>query len=344
MIGIYIICFIVFPVTILINVHKVYAENEFLDRQDVTYIKGVATIFVVLAHLSSRLVGDSGKIETPIKMFTVMGGMGVLIFFFASGYGLYKGYCGKKLDMTFCYKRLMYVYLPSVMIQLVSCLIDMMKNQAFDIKNMMIYCFFGAWFIDVIMIQYIIFFIVWKIIKDSRDRMIWSFLVNTFVGGIFVYYGFNARWYNGLLLFPFGMLVAYWEKEIIKSIQKKWLLYLCISLLLFGIFGTVFTYYKGSGLWIDIVKTLSGIALCTWICITFCRLKGCSGIMRYIGKRSLYIYLIHINILMILSTVKEMTGIYVFYIVFVLIFPLTEIGYQICNAISRRFMNRHLPR
>lgn len=337
MTGIYIICFVALPIAVLIDARKTYAENEFLDRQDVNVVKGVATIFVILAHLITEIVenifGEGVKI---LKIFTVMGGMGVLIFFFLSGYGLYKGYEGRALDKIFWKKRMLQVYFPSVMIQFVFCMLDMMKNQTFDARDMVIRSFFGAWFIDVIMIQYVIFFVVCQIIKSAnKARIFWCFLASALAGGVFAYCGFNARWYNGLLLFPFGMLMAYGEKKIIKMIQKRWLLYFYLGLTLFGITGAVFTYYKGAVRGIDIAKIFSGMFLCIWVCIVFCRIRLCSSIMKYIGKRSLYFYLIHVNILTILSTIKGLNGICAFYVIFLLMFPASEICYRMWNALVR---------
>lgn len=331
MIGIYIICYFCFPLAILINIHKTYAENEFLNRQEVTCIKGVAACFVILAHLNIYL-GEDG-----LKIYTVLGGMGVLLFFFLSGYGIYKGYGEKNINIKFLSKRFINVYFPSVVIQAVFYLVSIIKNEVFDVKSMMLTTFFGAWFIDVIMLCYLIFFLVCIIVKNNNQmRIILCFLVSALTGIMFWYGNFNARWYNAIMLFPFGMLIAYLEKKLIKFVQQKWFLCFCISLFLFGISGVIFIYYKTSVVWIGMVKTFSGMALSVWICVVFCRIEICSGIMKYIGKRSLYFYLIHLNLLMILEMTEKIPKIYAFYIILILMFPISEICYRMWNMISEK--------
>lgn len=115
MLGIYLICFIIFPVAVLVNAHKTNNTENFLDKQDVNVVKGVATCFVILAHLVIQLE-TMGEYNRILHIFSTMGGLGVLLFFFVSGYGLYNGYKVKKVDATFWRKRLVNMYLPCVLI------------------------------------------------------------------------------------------------------------------------------------------------------------------------------------------------------------------------------------
>lgn len=61
MAGIYMICFIVFPIAVFANASKVLcSKNEFLNRQDANVVKGIATCFVMLAHLTIYLENIGG--------------------------------------------------------------------------------------------------------------------------------------------------------------------------------------------------------------------------------------------------------------------------------------------
>lgn len=112
---------------------------------------------------------------------------------------------------------------------------------------------FGAWFIDVILVQY---FIAWKIIKGKSERWIaLSFFISMIAALVFIECEFNARWYNGLMF-----------------------------------------------------------------CTLFLRIRLCSKIMLYMGKRSLYFYLIHTNLLLIIGSVEGVQGIHTFYMVLILTF------------------------
>lgn len=270
-----------------------------------------------------------------------MGGMGVLLFFFLSGYGLYKGYKGKQISISFWKKRLINMYFPCVIIQFMFYIVDIVRNQEFNVWQMTIRSLFGAWFIDVILIQYFIFFITWVIAKGKPKLWITlSFLISIVVAFIFWKLKFNARWYNGLMLFPFGMFIAYSEKKIIVLIERKWSLCFILSILLFVISGAFFTIYKEKIAWIDAVKTFSGVFLSMIVCIAFLKIKLCSKIMRYVGKRSLYFYLIHLNLLNSLENINGMSEVSIFYIVLIFMVLLSESSYQLWNRIIRLGKNK----
>jgi fucose 4-O-acetylase-like acetyltransferase len=64
----------------------------------------------------------------------------------------------------------------------------------------------------------------------------------------------------------------------------------------FGIFGGLFTIGKGL-LWADICKNLAGCAM-EMIFLCACWKIDCGGkTMQWLGKRSLYVYLVHLGVL-----------------------------------------------
>lgn len=334
MIGIYIICFIVFPISICFPCHISKLADECLNKQDSDTIKGIATSFVILAHLTIYLKNTGGGHFKALDIFNVMGGMGVLLFFFVSGYGLYKGYSCKKIGVQFWKKRIINVYIPCIIIQFVFYICETVITQKFDIGVLTINSLFGAWFIDVILIQYFIFFITWIIAGGSHKKwIVSSFLLSVVVAFIFWIRVFNPRWYNGLMLFPFGMLIAYLEKKIIPPIQKKWLIFFIVTIILSGISGIVFTLFKGTTGWINVVKTFSGMCLSILTCIIFMKVKFNSKIMQYIGKRSLYFYLVHLNLLLLLGMFKNLQEISVCYLVLILTFLISSGLYWIHSKI-----------
>lgn len=63
MIGIFVICFVVFPIVVFMNVNKVSSSDIFFDKKDSDAIKGIATSFVILAHLTVNLKGTGGGVR-----------------------------------------------------------------------------------------------------------------------------------------------------------------------------------------------------------------------------------------------------------------------------------------
>ena len=330
LIGIYLICFILFPLCVMVQAKKITRTSVMLEKQDTEVIKGIATCFVILAHLIQPLKTISGYSKFLNLYSIAVGGVGVLLFFFVSGYGLFKSYRDKEFDTLFLKKRFLNVYFPCVFIQMIFCLVNSYMQQSFNIVEMILDILFGAWFIDVIMIQYFIFFISWKFAKGRHD--IWitlSFLGSMIVALVFIHSGFNARWYNGLMLFPFGMLIAYKEEKLISLILKKWNVSLLLSAIMFTLSGVFFSYFKGNSAVINIVKTFSGMCLSMMVCVMFLRIKFCSKLMLYIGKRSLYFYLVHVNLLSILLTIEGIREVPIFYMVLILTFFIVEVFYRL---------------
>lgn len=326
--GIYLICFFGIPFLILFPLQLAPAKKVLLDKGDSDILRGIAACLIILAHLLTPIGRELSGIGTVLNAYAVTGGMGVLLFFFASGYGIYKGYGKKDFTMRFWYMRIFNMYLPSVIIQFVSSLVMQSKDNRFNLQGILVKSFFGAWFVDVIMIQYFIFFLAWKYAKGRQNVLVvLSFLGSIMEAVFFIFRGFESRWYNGLLLFPIGMLIAYQEEKLIGYLKKKWLLCLSGSGIAFFLLGGIFAYGKEVYVGIDICKILAGTCLCLLICTLFIRIRFCSKVMAYIGKRSLFYYLVHLNLIEILKS-AGLSNIKIFYAVFILTPCIVEIFYR----------------
>lgn len=334
MIGIYMICFIFFPIAIFIQAKWEKRTQVFWEKEDSDVVKGIAACLIILTHLVLNL--NETAIMPLLNIFGVTGGMGVLIFFFMSGYGIFKGYAYREPGIYFWKKRLFSMCLPCILIQLFFIVFEIFVQRDFDIHGIIYNSFLNTWFIDVIMIQYLIFYFAWVFMRGKQNvLMILSFLFSAITAGIFYVCGMNPRWYNGLLLFPIGMLLAWKEEKWIIFINRKWVFYLFFNAAAFVIWGGVFTYGKGNITGIDIFKVLAGIHLCLLIATIYVRMQFHSSIMKYIGKRSLFFYLIHINLLSIISKI-DMYGIRVFYVVLLLTFGITDISYRLYQLCRKK--------
>lgn len=313
MLGIYVCCFIVFPLLLIIPIRRNenVTSGKILNIADSNMIKGMAICFVMLSHLVSSL--ESVHNITVLRAYTVLGGMGVLLFFFLSGYGLYNGYAHKEPDKVFVKKRIKNVVYPYVVMKLFFYLVEVgLDKDRFAIQYFV--SNFLDWFIVVILLEYCIFFVAWALCKRSEQKLIlYSFIANIVVFIFFVQLGLTERWYNGLMLFPVGMLIARNEDSIAEFFRRKWLIKLIINLVLFSILGVVFVIYKGQ-LWADIVKGIAGISLSIFLCGVFVRYKLESPIMRYVGRDSLYYYIIHLNVMLILEKIGLTSVVWNFYL------------------------------
>ena len=205
MIGIYILFFLIFPLSVMYTIRKNNCKVAvLLNKSESLEIKGLATCFVILAHLTNLIIESDTAYLKPLEMFTVFGGMGVLLFFFVSGYGIYKGYAEKKPSTDFLKKRAINVIMPYLIMKLFFALISVIVGaEEFSLKNTIL-GFLSDWFIDVILIQYVIFYISWKATNRNQQNnkkilFVLNFILNIAAALIFWKAGFVARWYNGLL-------------------------------------------------------------------------------------------------------------------------------------------------
>ena len=81
-IGLVFIIFLGVGVGLDVMSHKNYVYNE-LNKNTTTSIKGLAIFIIILSHISGNL---------GIRFLTPLGGIGVALFLFLSGYGLSKSY------------------------------------------------------------------------------------------------------------------------------------------------------------------------------------------------------------------------------------------------------------
>ena len=295
---------------------------------------------MIIQHLTNILKPEIAVMRLVIQLFSVIGGMGVLLFFFVSGYGIYKGYAHKTPNVGFLHRRLINVYLPCLFIQSVFRLIEAVRTKALW-GGLFLESLQEAWFIYVIMIQYFVFFISWTVSKGRQELLlILNFILSLAVATALYFTNVNARWYNGLLLFPIGMTVACYEKKLLASFQKNWLLHLGLHLIIFILAGGAFTYVKGSSAAADLLKMLAGASMGLLVCIIYMRVRSVSGIMRYIGRRSLFFYLVHLELRSAITKLENMDSVTAFYLILPLTFILSEIFYALCQRATEKIWKR----
>lgn len=333
MIGIYLICMILFPCCVLCPMYKQKNNrNELLSIENSNVIKGIAICFVMLAHLVDAL--ERKHAIGILKIYTVLGGMGVLLFFFLSGYGLYKGYANKTPSKNYIVKRMKNVVIPYLIVKtiyyVIICILDHEKLTTRDfLLN------YTDWFIVVILIEYLLFYIVWLVSykMGKKCSVAMNFLLSILLAIVFWRVGLVARWYNGLILFPIGMLIAKHEKKIISFMNSEYLLKLGAALFGFMVMGGLFTVFKGA-LWADFIKMIAGMFLAIVVCFVFMKLELRTVVMKYIGKQSLYFYIIHLCLMKLLD-MYDIGAYAYFYLVLAITFVVTWIFEKIVSFILK---------
>lgn len=288
-----ILSFIIFPITTLLG-SRIEKRDDVINITDSNVLKGISAVFVIFAHFYNQL--SMGTDIGVGKLWLNMGGIGVLIFFFLSGYGLNKSRSFERND--FITRRLKSVLLPFLIIRIFCFFI----NYSFPERGIAFFMgyimgmFNPQWFISVILIIYAGYFGCYKIF-GRRWLNITVLLYNIGIGILFYVLGTNARWFNAHLLFSIGMLVADYNEKIIYSLRKiNWWI---ANIILGGTFlgaSIVFSQNK-QYIWSIGFKLVSGTAMCLLLINILLRIRMNSIVLQRIGQNSLLIYLIHLQIL-----------------------------------------------
>lgn len=192
-------------------------KYQWMDRKYTTAIKGFSILTVVWAHSGARL--SVGGIQ-------FIAGIGVALFLMCSGYGLEVSYEKNGLK-GFWRKRLLGVCLPFWVVELVGMLAI---GSTFSIKTYLLdFCFLRpatayGWFMGYIVICYLIFYAVKKLVKHSRTQTlvlfgafaIWFVLESIFFANPDMPF-LRAR---QMLSFPAGVLLAVNKEQIEQTLTK----------------------------------------------------------------------------------------------------------------------------
>ena len=204
-------------VSYLLGFIKKTENYQWMDRNYTTAIKGFSILTVVWAHSGARL--SVGGIQ-------FIAGIGVALFLMCSGYGLEVSYEKNGLN-GFWKKRLLGVCLPFWVVELVG----LFATGTFTSKTYLLdFCFLKpatsyGWFMGYIVICYLIFYAVKKLIKEKQNMQtivlvgvfaIWFALESVFFANPDMPF-LRAR---QMLSFPAGVLLAVNKDKIEQTLTK----------------------------------------------------------------------------------------------------------------------------
>lgn len=200
----------------LLGVIKKPEKYQWMDRNYTTAIKGFSILTVVWAHSGARLA--VGGIQ-------FIAGIGVALFLMCSGYGLEISHEKNGL-VGFWKKRLLGVCLPFWAVEL----IGLLATGTFSIKSYLLdFCFLKpatgyGWFMGYIVICYLIFYAVKRLIKNSRMQTVALF------GAFAIWFVLESVYFANpnmpflrarqMLSFPAGVLLAVNKDKIEQTLTK----------------------------------------------------------------------------------------------------------------------------
>lgn len=304
-------------------------ENNFFSIDNSLFLRGIATVLVVLAHYSQWYISMGNK-NLFWMLLSKAGRYGVAIFFLVSGYGIVCS-ASKGLDSRWVGKRLLNVYIPYLCIQ---GLIHILNHTEWSGKQTVRYLLgLDTWFVFVILIFYILFFLVWKY---GKQRMIW---MTAGVVGISVLLGILTKdsvWYASNITFLMGVVLAKYRDGFPVFTGNRKIVRCGLAFGLFIICGVFYSYFMNRSqiLYISGKITASVVWVIFIISLFPMQIKGMPFINR-IGEASLEIYLIHGLIIQELS--KHFPNVNLF-VIAIVSFVLSLVTGQCIHWLSKRLL------
>lgn len=299
---IYILIFIVFPCAFFYKSHirkEEYILKEVLNKNDTSVLRGFAAIAIMFAHYVVHSMDETDSFGGPIAVMKWAGGLGVCIFFFCSGYGLFLSIDDKKIERGFLWKRFKRILPTYWILRLIFAIL--LKKIGNSVLYFVLYVLGireQAWFVTEILLVYILFYISARISRKYLIPVMTAML--TAMSLLFFFMDLEAMWYNANLLFVLGMLFACYKSKLIKWLNNNYWLKLMATVCLFGILAGIFIVTKGTAV-SNFFKLPAGGLVSIILVQLLIKIKPESPIMIFIGKYSLELYIIHLSVWQVYS-------------------------------------------
>jgi peptidoglycan/LPS O-acetylase OafA/YrhL len=290
-------------ILILIGITCKNNNNSFFDTPTTASLRGIAVLFLIFGHFAGCL---------KQKMFFYWGGYwAVIIFLFISGYGLYQKYQFNNIRSIFWKKRISNLY-PALWVTLVLFIfLDyFLLNLCYPLSRILL-SILGihlneipsinppVWFIQYIMMQYLIYWLISKLPFSDTVKLIGLFVI-CFCIAILVEVspisGWCKMWWTlYTIAFPVGVLFGKYQKQI-RTFITEYLnnkIFLLIPLIISLV---IFSYWDDFLPDIFYLRTIKPLALIIPIILSLIiyeRINLQSTFLVFLGNYSYEIYLLH---------------------------------------------------
>lgn len=331
---VYIFVYLFLPIISIYKINKRSDSDLYLNVDVTTSLKGLSIIIIIIHHIIQK--NTDFILLFPFLNF---GCIGVSMFFLLSGYGLTVSYKNKKTYMNrFLIKKFFKLYSPFLVIYILFLAISILNRNNISFKLIifnlltMSYPTQIMWYLKIQLLMYIIFYFIYKTKLEDYKKAIFILIF------IFIYI-FIAKiiklelyWYNTAIFFPLGILLAEYKEKVL-NLLKNYLKILLISSILIFLGIVIFRFMFGNIGKTSIMDILTMIAFNIFI-LSICFIFNINSFfLKFMGKMSLELYLIHIILLSEMS-IWHINSISSYILFFIIVIILSFILNKIQNKIN----------
>lgn len=245
-------------------------NEEFMSAGQAKYMQGLLAVCIFLHHAAQKTCApwhDPLYMEHGLDIFLNMGYLFVAIFFFISGFGLYKSYETKENYLKgFVVRRILPVCLTAAVVGWIFIPVRMAMGEKLDPFRTIVYIIGlklanpNGWYPITICLFYLMFYLCFRLFKN-KNRAIAAIAVfifiYTLIGTIVPHNDWWLQgewWYNSVHLFWIGMIFAKNEKKVTDHLKRHYVRYMIIGVVLMlvlavlvAICSGMFSYYYMEG-------------------------------------------------------------------------------------------------
>lgn len=261
-------------------------NDEVLSLNQTKSILGFCAFGIVFHHLAQKTCApwlNQQVIVHGLDFFLNLGHLFVALFFFYSGFGLFKSLKSKENYL----KGFLGKHLTPIII------LCLLVNCEFYYVGKVFSPY--TWYINAIVILYILFYCSFRFVKNdvasicfvALGVLIYSFVCNWLVLGVW--------WYNTAFLFLIGILFAKNEEKFILILKSKYLLCAIISVLIFATSFAIDILFKSELCrnFVCIIESISAFSFVVLVLLASLKIKFENKVLTFSGSITLELYLIH---------------------------------------------------
>ncbi|MBR2871217.1 MAG: acyltransferase [Clostridia bacterium] len=266
-------------------------------------IKGFFAIIVLFSHVRGYItLTDSFLDVSFVYVINRIGQLMVTMFFFYSGFGVFKSYKEKQnYAKGFFKNRFLKTILHFDIAVLCYLVLSLIIGVTYETKDY-VFAWIGwtslgnsNWFIFITLLLYLITYLSFLTFERSKRK---ELLVLIFISILscaswlaLFFAGKENYWFNTFLCYPFGMWFAYFEKRINDLLKEKKAVHYLI--IVFSVVSFTLAYlFLARIVQRDAAHSVVSVLFCLMLACLMTKIKIDNPILRWLGKYSFLIYIL----------------------------------------------------
>lgn len=300
-------------------------NEESMSLEQMKTVQGFSAVCIMFHHLSQKTCASwlpKKYIVHGLDFFVPLGYFFVSIFFFCSGYGLYKSLKTKPDYLKGFFRRRVLPLIAGYYLSgAVYLLVRFLMGEKFTPYSLFCYvsgiklCNTNAWFVIALPIFYLFFYLAYRFCRNEKLALLFVCLgifCYTWIGTYVNHPDYWMRgewWYNSVHLFPIGLFFAMKEEKILANMKKLYPLRLILSFVLTIVFyvlseiaQAIWGYYGEAWhadhivlrRWGCLMTQVAASCAFVYFVVLLCRkVKLGNRVLRFFGTITMEFYLIH---------------------------------------------------